>query len=249
MLLPKLSLRSLASFPKCSGFFILIALSNISMASEGGFIGAYAGTTVSNSADKTSNSFKLLTGAHITSQLSLEFGYMNLGKTQYNTPKAVNRENTSRDPISFENTSHGSVSLGQLGDSTPVPDSQSLYNNKGDSTFTGVSEFVPQGALVNFSYRFPLVNSLDFFVKTGFYAWWADYKTITVTASQDDGVSTITDKERQTSGVNTISGGGFIYQPMPQLSFRAEIETTAISSGEMPRTRLQNISLGANFEF
>lgn len=249
MPLRKLIPSSITRLPKCSGLFVLLALCNSSIASEGGFVGVYGGTTVSNSADKTSNSFKILTGAHITSQLSLEFGYMNLGKTEYNTPEAINLESTSRDPISFKNASHGSISHGQLGDPTVIEDGQDLYEKKGNSTFTGMSEFVPEGALINFSYSFPIVNSLDLFVKTGFYAWWADYKTITTTASQDDGVSTVKENQKQTSGVNTISGGGLIYKPMPQLSFRAEVETTAISSGEMPRTRLQNISIGANFEF
>ena len=246
----KTSLTSQFRLKKLSTLLVLITACSTSLASEGGFVGVYGGATVSNSADKTSSSFKILTGAHITSQLSLEFGYLNMGKTSYNDPKAINQEATNRNNISFSDAGHGSVSLGQLGESTVVVNGPDLYENKGDSTFTGMSTFVPEGALVNLSYSFPLIdNSLDFFVKTGFYAWWADYKIIELTATQTEGVSKLTEKESQTSAVNTISGAGLIYYPIPQLSFRAEVETTAISSGVMPRTRLQNITIGANWEF
>lgn len=246
----KTSLTSQFRLKNLSSLLVLLTACSTSFASEGGFVGLYGGTVVSNSADKTSNSFKILTGAHITSQLSLELGYLNMGKTSYNDPTAINQEATNRNSISFSDAGHGSISLGQLGDPTVVEGGPDLYENKGNSTFTGMSTFVPEGALVNLSYRFPLIdNSLDFFVKTGFYAWWADYKIIKLTATQTEGVSKLTEKESQTSAVNTISGAGLIYYPIPQLSFRAEVETTAISSGTMPRTRLQNLTVGANWEF
>ena len=77
----------------------------------------------------------------------------------------------------------------------------------------------------------------------------ADYQTIKITADKDGNIVRSEQRESQTSAVNAISGGGFIYSPIPQLSLRAELESTAISSGDMPRTRLQNISFGANWEF
>lgn len=250
MLASKPSLTAQSRLTKLTSLLVLLSACSTSFAGEGGFVGLYGGTTVSNSADNTSSSFKILTGAHITPQLSLELGYLNMGETSYNDPDPINQEKTSRDNISFSNASHGSISHGQLGDQTVVVDGPDLYENKGASTFTGMSTFVPEGALVNLSYSFPLVdNSLDFFVKTGFYAWWADYKIIELTATQTPGVSKVTKKERQTSAVNTISGAGLIYYPISQLSIRAEVETTAIASGIMPRTRLQNIAIGVNWEF
>ena len=238
-----------ARLTKLASLLLLLAACSTSNAGEGGFIGAYGGSVSSGDADSTSNSFKILTGAHITSNLSLEFGYLNMGKTSYDDPVATNQAATSRSNISFSDADHGSISHGPLGEPTDVPDGPNIYEKKGNSTFTGMSEFEPQGALVNLSYSFPLIdNTLDIFVKTGFYAWWADYKTVEITASQDNVTRAIED-EGETSAVSTISGGGLIYTPIPQLSFRAEIETTKISSGVMPNTRLQNISIGANWEF
>ena len=246
----KLFLNEQFRLKKLTSLMLLLTACSASFASEGGFIGVYGGATVSNSADKTSNSFKILTGAHITPQLTLELGYLNMGKTSYNDPDAVNQEATSRDNISFTDAGHGSISHGQLGDPTVITNGPDLYNSKSDSTFTGMSTFVPEGALINLSYSFPLVdNRLDFFVKTGFYAWWADYKIIELTATQTNGVSKVTEKEHQTSAVNAVSGAGLIYYPIPQLSIRAEVETTAIGSGIMPRTRLQNLAIGVNWEF
>lgn len=225
-----------------------LTLSATTLANEDGFIGAYAGVTSSLDADKTSTSFKILTGAHVTSRISLEFGYVNFGNTRFNDPKAINVDN-SKKSISFSDAAHGDLSLGQIGDPTPDANGKNTYPNKDSSSFTGMSEFAPEGALINLRYRLPLLDGFDFFLKTGFFAWAADYKTIKITANKDGDITRIVEKESQASAVNTISGGGFIYSPIPQLSFRAELETTAISSTEMPRTRLQNISFGANWEF
>lgn len=225
-----------------------LTLSASAFATEGGFLGVYPGVSSSLDADKTSSSFKILTGAHVTSRISLEFGYVNFGVTRYNDPTAVNTD-ACNCRISFRDADHGSISYGQLGDPTPDANGKNEYNNKSPSSFTGISEFTPEGALINLRYRFPILDSLDFFVKTGFFAWAADYQTIKITADKDGTITRIDEKESQTSAVNAISGGGFIYSPIPQLSFRAELESTAISSGDMPRTRLQNISIGANWEF
>ncbi len=225
-----------------------LTMSASAMATEGGFVGAYTGVTSSLDADKTSSSFKILTGAHVTSRISLEFGYVNFGATSYNDPTAINTD-TSNSNISFKNASHGSISFGQVGDSVPDTNGKNTYPNKNPSSFTGISEFTPEGALINLRYRFPILDSLDFFVKTGFFAWAADYQTIKITADKDGNIVRSEQRESQTSAVNAISGGGFIYSPIPQLSLRAELESTAISSGDMPRTRLQNISFGANWEF
>jgi hypothetical protein len=238
-----------ARLTKFASLFILLATCSASNAGEGGFIGVYGGSVYSGDADSTSNSFKILTGAHVTSNLSLELGYLNMGTTSYDDPTAINQAATSRSNISFSDADHGSVSFGPLGEPTPVDPGQDLYENKGSSTFTGMSEFEPQGAIVSLGYSYPLINkTLSIFAKAGFYAWWADYETVEITASQDNVIRAIED-EGETSAVNTITGGGLIYTPISQLSFRAEIETTQISSGVMPKTRLQNISIGANWEF
>lgn len=213
-------------------------------------MGAYLGSVSSLDADSTSSSFKILTGAHVTSRLTLEFGYVNFGTTSYNDPSAINQGN-NRANISFRDAKHGSVSPGALGDPTPVSGSASTYDNKGNAEFNGISEFTPEGGLINLRYRFPMNDEIDFFVKTGFFAWAADYQYIKIVAEQGNANNIIRTEEKasQASGVNTISGAGFIYRPIQQLSIRTELESTAISSAEMPRTRLQNISLGLNWEF
>jgi len=240
--------RTFHALLKLPAALLALSLSANSLASEGGFIGAYIGNSSSLDTEKSSESFKILTGAHITSRISLEFGYVNFGDTRYDDPSAINTD-TSRSNISFKDAGHGSISFGQLGDATVVTDGKDTYDNKGPSTFNGISKFSPEGGLINLRYRFPILDSVDFFVKTGFFAWVADYETIKIIANKDGSTVRTTEKKTQTSGVNAISGGGFIYRPIPQLSFRAELESTAISSGDMPRTRFQNISIGANWEF
>lgn len=237
-----------------SASLLALTLSTSAIASEApdsGFIGAYAGVASSLDADNTSNTFKILTGADVTSRLTLEFGYVNYGTTSYDDPTAINLGN-NKAHINFDNADHGSISIGQLGDATVVEGEANTYDSKGESEFTGMSEFTPEGGLINLRYRFPMGDQFDFFLKTGFFAWVADYKSIKITAVQNATAQQLlpeTEKVSQTSGVNTISGAGFIYRPIPQFSIRTELESTAISSAEMPRTRLQNISLGLNWEF
>jgi OmpA-like transmembrane domain len=236
---------------KLSAVIIALTMSCSVVASEGGFIGVYGGGSSSLDADSTGSTFKILTGAHITSRLTLEFGYVNFGATSYDDPSAINLDNNNQN-ISFNNAEHGSITFGQLGDATIVDGGKNTYDAKGSAEFNGISEFTPEGALINFRYRFPMLDTLDFFVKTGFFAWVADYKTIKITAEQNATAADLTpsiEKSSQTSGVNAISGAGFIYRPIPQLSLRTELESTAISSAEMPRTRLQNIAFGINWEF
>ncbi len=235
---------------KLSATLLALTLSSSLYAMEDGFIGTYAGISSSLDADSTSNTFKVLTGAHVTSRITLEFGYVNYGATAYDDPRAINLGDNKAN-ISFDDAAHGRIRLGQLGEPTEVQGGRDTYDNKGDSEFVGISEFDPEGALINLRYRFPITDEFDFFVKSGFFAWVADYKSIKLVASQDNGgTTTKTDeKSSQASGVNTISGAGFIYRPIPQISLRTEIESTAISSGDMPRTRLQNISFGINWEF
>jgi hypothetical protein len=60
---------------------------------------------------------------------------------------------------------------------------------------------------------------------------------------------TVTRKGAETSAVNTISGGGFLYYPRKDISVRLELESTAIDSLVMPRSRFQNLTLGASWEF
>lgn len=231
-----------------SASMMAIMLSGNAHALEDGFIGLYAGSTSSLDADSTSSSFKILTGAHVTSRISLEFGYVNLGTSSFDNPKAENQDNGKKN-ITFSGGSHGSVSPGRLGDATVIANGPDTYDAKDPAIFTGINEFSTHGGLINLRYRFPMSDEFDFFVKTGFFAWVVDYDTIKLTASQAGTVTEVKQKSGQTSAVNAISGAGFIYKPTTDISFRAELESTAISSEQMPRTRFQNISLGVNWEF
>lgn len=243
----------------------LIAASSVSTASEGGFVGLHAGLSggglggdLSGSldTDQSSSSFKILGGAHITNRLTLELAYMNLGESSFDDPTPINASQDNKDPISFKNAGHGEVSIGPVGDVNAIDDEPDTYPNKNSSTFVGISKFETQGALINLRYRFPLMDSLDFFVKTGFFAWEATFDQIEIEADQsedgsDEAIITkkTTRKGAKTSAVNAISGGGFLYYPRKDISVRLELESTAIDSLEMPRSRFQNLTLGASWEF
>lgn len=235
----------------------IIATSSTAYAGEGGFVGLHAGASGSLDTDSGSSSFKILGGAHITNRLTLELGYMNLGQSSFDDPEAINLEITNDDPVSFKNADHGEVSIGPVGTATVIPEAPDEYPEKSSATFNGISKFETHGALINLRYRFPLMDSLDFFVKTGFFAWVANYDEVEIKVYQPTNVPdgedqyqrTITRKGAETSAVNAISGGGFLYYPTKDISVRLELESTAIDSLVMPRSRFQNLTLGASWEF
>jgi len=251
------SLMSLKAGSKLLISAAILAASSVSSAGEGGFIGMHAGASGSLDTDSGSSSFKILGGAHITKRLTLELAYMNLGESSFDDPTPINLEETNKNSISFKDADHGNVSIGPVGDANVIDGAPDTYPNKSSATFTGISKFETQGALVNLRYRFPLADSVDFFVKTGFFAWVATYDEIEIEAYQPGNVPadkeqlmrTVTRKGAETSAVNTISGGGFLYYPRKDISVRLELESTAIDSLVMPRSRFQNLTLGASWEF
>lgn len=46
------------------------------------------------------------------------------------------------------------------------------------------------------------------------FTWVADYKTTKITANKDGIITRTNEDDSQTSAVNTIYGGGFIYSPL-----------------------------------
>ena len=239
----------------CAWLTLSLCAGSAVHAGEGGFVGVYGGVSDSLDTGRSSASYKFLTGAHITDRLALEFAYMDLGTTRYDKPTSINTTSANGNPIDFDDAGHGEVSIGAPGDGTPVAvpvgePARTEFNGKSPSTFTGVQRFRPEGGVVALRYRFPLSDDFSFFLKTGFFAWVANYNQISLTATQTNPNPTAEITANGTaSGVTTISGGGFIYRPASFFSMRAELESTAINSEDMPRTRFQNLSLGMNWEF
>jgi len=205
---------------------------------EGGFVSLQAGITDSRDMDDFGNAFKIHFGPNITSRVSLEFGLLDMGTASYDDPVADFTDADDETAPTFSGTSHGSVSRSAATDSE-----QSV------ATYTGFSSAHPQGFLITFRYRIPLSDDIDFFLKTGANLWWADYDVIEVKAFQDGTTSKRTVKTRQTSAVDQISGGGFIWRVMPDLAVRAELETTPLDSAEFERARFQLVTIGAQYEF
>ncbi len=218
--------------------FIYLACLPSRVYAEGGFAGLMAGVTDSRDMDGTDNSVRLIFGPNITERLSLEFGLMDMGETSYDDPD-VNFSNADDDnPPVFTHVSHGEVTSALATDS-----SQSV------ATYTGFASARPQSFLITFRYRIPLTTDLDFFLKTGANIWWADYDTVEIKAYQDGSLSRRTVKTRQTSAIDQISGGGFLWRAWNGMSIRAELETTALDSQEFERARFQLVTLGAQYDF
>lgn len=223
-------------------FFLLIFLYLICLPyrayAGGGFAGLMAGVTDSRDMDDTGNSVRLLFGPNITERLSLEFGLMDMGETTYDDPDVDFSNADDDNPPVFSNISHGDVI------STVATDSSQSV-----ATYTGFASARPQSFLITFRYRIPLTGDLDFFLKTGANIWWADFDTVEIKAYQDGSLSRRVVKTRQTSAIDQISGGGFIWQAWKGMSIRAELETTALDSQEFERARFQLVTLGVQYDF
>lgn len=218
----------------------LLGLSLLSPAAqaEGGFVGLQGGITDSQDMDSFGNTVKLTFGPNITDRLALEFGIMDIGEASYDDPKADFTDVADDKPPTFKNAKHGTVSR-----------TNATTDDQAYATYTGFASARPQSFLIAFRYRFPLTDSIDFFLKTGANLWVADYDTVEIKAFQDQTISRRIVSTKQTSAVDQISGGGFFWRALPDLALRAELETTALDSKEFSRVRFQLITLGAQYEF
>ncbi len=216
---------------------------------EGGFIALQAGITESFDLDSTGNTFRILFGPRITERLSFEMGVMDIGKASVDDPDVDFSPTLTDDeppvfsqrPPRFVNTSYGSVVNTNGSDTTPS-----------SAVYTGVASIHPRSFLLTLSYRFPLLDNLDFFLKTGANVWFADYESIEITATSNGTDNTISKRitgTRQDSAVDPITGGGFLWQVLPELSIRAELETTALDNKDFKEPRFQLMTLGVQYEF
>ncbi|WP_430461978.1 hypothetical protein ACQUQU_04065 [Thalassolituus sp. LLYu03] len=216
---------------------LLLLTSPLSQA-EGGFVAVQAGITDSQDMDRFENTFKVHFGPNITKRLSLEFGLMDMGKVSYRDPQPDFTDVSDDTAPTFKHAEHGSVSRTSATDTDPSV-----------ATFTGFSSAHPQSVLITFRYRIPLRDDLDFFLKTGANIWWADYELVEINAYQDETVTRSVTKRGQTSAVDQITGGGFLWNVASGLSIRAELETSALDSRDFERARFQLVTLGAQYEF
>ena len=190
--------------------------------------------------DKFENVFKVHFGPDITSRLSLEFGLMDIGEVSFDDPDAVftDSDGAPLDIPAFKNAHHGDVVQ------TASTDTEDAY-----ATYTGFSSAHPQSFIITFRYRIPVTDGLDFFLKTGANIWWADYELVEITAFEDVTISRRTAKKGQTSAVDQISGGGFLWSMTDSLSLRAELETSALDSIDFERARFQLVTVGVQYQY
>lgn len=214
------------------------ALTSINSQAEGGFVSLQGGITDSQDMDKFNNAFKVQFGGNILDNFALEFGLLDMGEASFDDPTPTYDGVSDTVPPRFSDAAHGSVSRSPKSTSAPSR-----------ATFTGLSKAHPQGFLFTFRVKLPITDSVDFFFKTGANAWWADYERIELTADQNKVVTRRVVKKGNTSAVDQITGGGFLWEPLPNIAVRAELETTALDSLEFKRARFQLLTLGAQYEF
>lgn len=217
-----------------------------------GFIALSAGVADSLDMDSSGYAVKVLFGPRITERLSLEFGLMDMGRTSNNNPKVdFSPTLTDDNPAEFNGESPVFINAKRGRVSSTKGQLNAAGNEPSTAVYTGVSDLRAQSALIGLSYRFPLRSDLDFFVKSGFNIWFADYDVVEITASSDgeNNTQVRTTTSESTSSVYFLTGGGFLWHPFANVSVRAEFETTVLDSLELNSTRFQLMTLGVQYGF
>lgn len=217
-----------------------------------GFIALSAGVADSLDMDSSGYAVKVLFGPRITERLSLEFGLMDMGRTSNNNPKVdFSPTLTDDNPAEFNGESPVFINAKRGRVSSTKGQLNAAGNEPSTAVYTGVSDLRAQSALIGLSYRFPLRSDLDFFVKSGFNIWFADYDVVEITASSDgeNNTQVRTTTSDSTSSVYFLTGGGFLWHPLANVSVRAEFETTVLDSLELNSTRFQLMTLGVQYGF
>lgn len=220
-----------------AGRYALFLLCSHSAMANGGFLGIQSSLIESRDMDSAEYALRITFGPKVTERLSLEMALMDMGKIRNDDPTADFTGADSSNPPVFSDTPHGSV-RNQTGAGT----------DPSSATYTGFSALHPQSLMIGLSYRYPLSSGIELLVKGGANLWWADYESVTLTATSDGNLSRRT-SNRDLSAMDSFAGAGLLWKALPELAIRAEIESMALDSKDLPRSRFRMFTLGLQYEF
>ncbi len=219
------------------GTIAALIIPSLALAGEG-FVGVTAGITDSQDMDQFSENFRIIIGPNITENLSMELGILDMGEAGFDDPVADFSSAGDGVAPRFNDIQRGSVDrISGTGD------------QQGSATYTGLSSIHPRSFLITMRYRFGLTDTVDFFIKGGANAWVAKYDDVEIIAYEDGTTTRRISKSSETSAVDLITGGGFLWNAYKSMTIRAELETTALDSQLFPRARFQLLTLGLQYEF
>jgi len=219
------------------GALAALMIPSLVLAGEG-FVGVTAGITDSQDMDHFSENFRIVIGPNITENLSMELALLDMGEAGFDDPVADFSAAGDGVAPRFNNIQSGSVDRAGATDDIQA-----------SATYTGLSTVHPRSFLITMRYRFGLTDTIDFFIKGGANAWVAKYDEVEIVAYEDGSSTRRISKSSETSAVDLITGGGFLWNAYKSMTIRAELETTALDSQIFPRARFQLLTLGLQYEF
>ncbi|MDF1639988.1 hypothetical protein [Thalassolituus oleivorans] len=219
------------------GALAALMIPSLVLAGEG-FVGVTAGITDSQDMDHFSENFRIVIGPNITENLSMELALLDMGEAGFDDPVADFSAAGDGVAPRFNSIQSGSVDR--------VSGTDDILAS---ATYTGLSTVHPRSFLITMRYRFGLTDTIDFFIKGGANAWVAKYDEVEIVAYEDGSSTRRISKSSETSAVDLITGGGFLWNAYKSMTIRAELETTALDSQIFPRARFQLLTLGLQYEF
>ena len=219
------------------GALAALMIPSLVLAGEG-FVGVTAGITDSQDMDQFSENFRIVIGPNITENLSMELALLDMGEAGFDDPVADFSSAGDGVAPRFNSIQSGSVDR--------VSGTDDILAS---ATYTGLSTVHPRSFLITMRYRFGLTDTIDFFIKGGANAWVAKYDEVEIVAYEDGSSTRRISKSSETSAVDLITGGGFLWNAYKSMTIRAELETTALDSQIFPRARFQLLTLGLQYEF
>ncbi len=243
-------------------FFIFFIPILLSISAHGsGYLGAGHSLNSSVTFDEQNNGLRIDWGTSATSNLDLEWSYVDFGESSYNHPTyvsaadAANEPDNDDDTARYDNLGFGSVS--RSGD---------------EVTYRGIDNLHTQGLSAGLKFKINANSWLQLYARASLLVWQATTETIELSAERvavietEDGdgnpidpittnlndCGNLTECQQEGKTVNAVDfwyGYGFIAKPLDWLAIRAEYSTVTLNAVDFPKSTLEGLNTSLEIHF
>ncbi len=226
-----------------------------------GYIGAGHSTNSSVTFDKQSDGLRIDWGTKASSNIDLEWSYIDFGESAFNEPNYISTVESERDDglDTYENLGFGGLS-----------------RSDDHITYNGIESLHAQGLSAGLKFKLNANNWLQLYARASLLIWQATSQTIELSEGREevyatvdaDGValpsgdtSIITNQNscgtlkrcvqegNKFEAVDFWYGYGFIAKPLDWLAVRAEYSTVTLNAINFPKGKLEGVNASLEIHF
>ncbi len=222
-----------------------------------GYIGAGHSTNSSVTFDKQSDGLRIDWGTKASSNIDLEWSYIDFGDSTFNEPDYISSAESERDDglDTYENLGFGGLS-----------------RSDDNITYSGINSLHAQGVSAGLKFKLNANNWLQLYARASLLIWQATSQTIelsegreAVIVDEDESGNPITPITTNLNACDNLTrcvqegtkfeavdfwyGYGFIAKPLEWLAIRAEYSTVTLNAINFPKGKLEGVNASLEIHF